>query len=129
MGSGGVFSARATDGTPIAGPQFNGRPWKAERDGSISIRERGHVACEFVSPILKGNAGVAHVLEFLTFLWRIGATVNESCGLHVHIGLAGLKPTSAEQANFVKILGRLVSRNATALYAQTGTTKREQGCY
>jgi hypothetical protein len=118
-------SARKTDGAPVAVPNFNGRCWKAERDSSIQIEARGHQACEFVSPILQGEAGVIHLLDFVTFLNDIGARVNHSCGLHVHIGLAPFSATPESQARFVKILSRLVSRNSRALYAQTGSRTRE----
>lgn len=119
-------------------PQFNGATWKAERDCSIQVEARGHVPCEFVSPILKGEAGVRHLLDFVAFLNAIGAKVNRSTGLHVHVGvgsfanlndLSNAETSTLAQAKFVKILARLVTRNATALYAQTGTLSREQGSF
>ena len=49
---------------PLNAPTFDGNHWKAERDGSIRAIP-GRVPCEFVSPILKGAAGVEHLLQFL----------------------------------------------------------------
>jgi len=114
-------------GTPVpSAPQFNGASWKAESDCSI-IAAPGCTPCEFVSPILKGEAGVLHLIEFVNWLGAIGAKVNSSCGLHVHIGVASFANDPAAVAKFVRILSRVTSRNATALYAQTGTPRREQG--
>jgi Putative amidoligase enzyme len=139
------------NGRRLVAPQFNGAAWRAERDGSIQVRLPGHTPCEFVSPVLKGQAGVRHLLEFVDFLTAIGAHVNPSCGLHVHVGLssalsiearispdadagnavapapAPIQPSAA--AKFVRILSRLVTRNATALYAQTGSISRETGSF
>jgi hypothetical protein len=116
-------------GSPIEGaPKFQGAAWLSESDCSIRP-ERGHVACEFVSPILKGEAGILHLIEFVEWLTLLGAKVNSSCGVHVHVGVRGFAATNEAQAKFVKILSRLVTRNATAFYAQTGTLSREQGHY
>lgn len=118
-------------GTPIyTAPTFNGAHWKAERDGSI-VAGRAQ-ACEFVSPILKGEAGIKHLLEFLQWLESIGAKVNRSCGLHIHVGVDTLPhhPEFNGPDNvFFNVLARTVSRHTTALYAQTGTLAREQGHY
>jgi len=117
-------------GFPIRnGPAFAGQCWKAERDGSIMVRAAGHEACEFVSPVLKGEAGVAHLLEFVAWLNSIGARVNASCGLHIHVGLDGLTDAARAEAiaEFIAKLAHVASFNATALYAQTGTLGREQG--
>ncbi len=50
--------ARDANDTPIMIPNCNGRCWKAELDGSIHVNSRGYQACEFVSPILQGEAGI-----------------------------------------------------------------------
>ena len=119
---GGYHRGRQIEGAP----KFQGAAWSAESDCSIRP-ERGHVACEFVSPILRGEAGVLHLIEFVVWLQLLGAKVNSSCGVHVHIGVRGIAATVGEQAKFIKILSRLATRNSTALYAQTGTLSREQG--
>lgn len=109
-------------------PTFEGRHWKMEADGSIRALTIGHRACEFVSPVLKGEAGLRHLLEFVAFLRDLGATVNASCGMHVHVG-ATTAAGSEQTADYIERLVRLVSFNSKALYAQTGTTKRERGAY
>lgn len=111
----------------VLAPTFSGATWRADSDGSINVTQPGTMGCEFVSPILQGEAGVQHLMEFVAWLNRIGAKVNTSCGLHFHIGLTSFVSSIEEQAKFVKILSRIVTRNATALYAQTGTLSRERG--
>lgn len=54
--------------------------WKLKRDGSVSGDAR-----ELVSPILSGTEGLKQVHLMLEAL-RNFAFVNETCGLHVHIG-------------------------------------------
>ena len=109
-------------------PTFQGMSWKAERDGSIQVTDSRHTACEFVSPILKGEAGLKHLMEFVQWLVANGAQVNRSCGFHVHVGIASFS-TPELQAEFVNQVARLATQNATALYAQTGSILREQGSY
>ena len=81
--------------------------------------DEGHRSCEFISPILQGAAGVAHLVEFVAWLQEIGAKVNKSCGLHVHVGVT----TAAQSMHgdqilaYVNKLARLVSFNSKALYA------------
>lgn len=63
------------------------REWKIVRDSSI-ITEGGE-QCELVTPIL--NYGdIESLQEIVRKLRKAGAKVNESCGLHVHIGAAGM---------------------------------------
>jgi hypothetical protein len=94
--------------------------WKAERDGSIA---GGH-PCEIVSPILRGPEGLAQVVEVARTLEAKGHRVNQSCGVHVHVGWPEGLPDEA--------LARLVSIVAycePALYAITGTKLRERCGY
>lgn len=62
--------------------------FKFVSDGSV----RGENAIECVSPILKGADGKRTLKNALKTLNQAGATVNKSCGLHVHIGAATLTP-------------------------------------
>jgi len=123
-----ITSAVTTLGMTVTAPTFEGHAWKGERDGSIVARAP-MTACEFVSPVLRGEAGVLHLVEFISFLNSIGAQVNSSCGMHVHVGLSAAGDSDEARLHFVKILSRLVSRKSTALYAQTGTVNRELGHY
>lgn len=116
----------------VAAPKFNGACWKAEVDGSIRVRRVGYEPCEFVSPILKGEAGVKHLIEFVAWLKELGAMVNPSCGLHIHIGVAGVSGANGNQDAVIEYLNkvaRVAAFNADALFAQTGTLNRERGRY
>ena len=57
--------------------------WKIVRDGSIEYHN-GNCG-ELVSPPLSGEAGIEQVRTVLRALVAAGATVNRSCGLHVHV--------------------------------------------
>jgi hypothetical protein len=69
--------------------------WKIVRDGSVT-RE----GLELVSPILSGPEGLEAIKLALGALQRAGATVNQTCGVHVHIAADGL--TGAEVMKVVK---------------------------
>ena len=112
----------AATGERVAAPHFNGIRWKAERDGSIRC-ESGRAACEFVSPVLSGAAGVEALLAFVDWAKAVGATVNSSCGCHITVGVASVIGTSDPQAvgEFARKLAHLAHWHARALYGQTGT--------
>lgn len=58
--------------------------WKVVPDGSLRGRNG---SCEVVSPILSGTDGLAEVRTVMKILRDAGARVNESCGMHIHIGV------------------------------------------
>ncbi len=69
--------------------------WTAERDGSLHTSRRGYVAVEIVSPILKGRAGIEQIKQMAEVLRQVGAAVNPTCGMHIHVGarsVAGERP-------------------------------------
>src|SRR5690606_21574368 len=85
----------ASDTTPI-GPYHNGTQvpwlpsgWKAERDSSIQTLAPGRKGCEFVSPKLRGAAGLREVENAIDAINARGARVNPSCGLHITIEWTG----------------------------------------
>lgn len=102
-----------------AGIQIAGLPvgWNAQHDGSIQVRGAAQ-GVEVVSPILKGTDGLDQIVFVLNWLKERGAKVNQSTGLHVHVGFQGdekaLAAVVACVANYEK-----------ALYASTGTRARE----
>jgi Putative amidoligase enzyme len=104
-------------GTDI--PELPG--WKADRDPSIYVRTPGHEACEFVSPVFQGTAGLRQLLADLAKIKALGARVNESCGLHIHVGFDKSNVDASAK------LATLVSNFEKAIYAATGTKKRERG--
>lgn len=107
------------DGCPI--PELPG--WKADYDPSIRTTRttRHFVACEFVSPVLQGAAGLQQLLVDLAKIKAMGAKVNSSCGLHVHVGF------NKSDAAAVEKLLTLVANFEKAIYATTGTKNRERG--
>lgn len=60
--------------------------WKVTTDSSID----GANAFELVSPILNGEAGLEQLQLACQALEEVGANVNKSCGLHIHLGAADL---------------------------------------
>ncbi len=59
--------------------------WRVVHDGSLSAGGR-----EVVSPILRGEEGIATLTKVMDLLKSNGHTVNDSCGLHCHIGARDL---------------------------------------
>jgi hypothetical protein len=114
----------ATTALPLNAPTFNGNSWKAERDGSIRCDAR-QMPCEFVSPILHGEAGVEHLANMVEWLQAIGATVNASCGLHITVGIESVIGSSDTQAvsAFLRKLAHVGRWHARSLYGQTGTDR------
>jgi hypothetical protein len=67
--------------------------WKIVHDGSLNSPPRGTTGCEVVSPILKGEEGIAQVVTVANIVKTFGGQVNRSCGLHVHVGARDATPT------------------------------------
>ena len=104
-------------GTDI--PELAG--WKADRDPSISCRTPGHEPCEFVSPVFKGTEGIKQLLVDLAKIRAMGARINQSCGLHIHVGFDKSNVEASAK------LATLVANFEKAIYATTGTKNRERG--
>lgn len=68
--------------------------WKTVTDSSV------HGGGECVSPILRGDDGHAQLSSVMLALRANGASVNASCGTHVHIGVMDL--TAAEIVSVVR---------------------------
>jgi hypothetical protein len=118
----------ADDDTPI-GPYHHGiqvpwlpAGWKAERDGSIRAMVPGRKGCEFVSPKLKGAAGLREVEEAIDAINARGGRVNPSCGLHPTIQFDG---DAAALARLISLVGN----HEKAIFASTGTRRRERAVY
>ncbi len=73
------------------------RTWKVVTDGSLNSRTG---SCEVVSPPLRGNDGLNEIRSVMKVLRDAGASVNVSCGMHIHIGVDSLSQT--QQANLIK---------------------------
>jgi hypothetical protein len=78
--------------------------------------------CEFVSPILHGDEGVENLLRFVDFTHAIGATVNDSCGCHITVGIESVIGTDDPRAvsEFIRKLAHISRWHARSLYGQTG---------
>ncbi|AMV31673.1 Putative amidoligase enzyme [Pirellula sp. SH-Sr6A] len=117
-----------SDTTPI-GPYHNGyqvpwlpNGWKAERDGSIRPESPCRKGCEFVSPKLKGYDGLKEIEEAIDQINARGGRVNSSCGLHLSIDWRG---DAAALARLISLVGN----HEKAIFASTGTRRREQTIY
>lgn len=64
--------------------------WKIVEDGSVVDNRGQRTGGELVSPPLSGETGLAQVQTVLRALAGAGATVNKTCGLHVHVDAADL---------------------------------------
>lgn len=117
-----VLNGTALDGRLIHAPSVGERYWRAERDSSIRC-EPGFKPCEFVSPILSGDEGVAKLRQMIAFIREIGGVVNDSCGCHITIGIASVigSTDTVAHADFCRRLAHIAQANAWAIYAQTGT--------
>ena len=97
--------------------------WKAERDSSIRTTS-GRVACEIVSPILKGEEEIKEVIKVVEILKSKGLTPNDSCGIHIHVNFEPTWPAD----KLAKLIS-IVSYLEQGIYATTGTKKRERNGY
>lgn len=69
------------------------RTWRVVNDGSLrNLPIRGMDGMEIVSPVLRGEEGLAALRSVMTLIQAKGCKVNKACGLHVHIGVRGMDP-------------------------------------
>jgi hypothetical protein len=95
--------------------------WKIVTDGSVS--GTGCVGLEAVSPVLQGQAGLDSVTRTLAALRQMGATVNRSCGFHVHVGGHDQSP------DFFKTLVKLYARFEDPIDSLMPTSRRGNASY
>lgn len=67
--------------------------WKLVTDASVRTSSVGVTGMEIVSPILKGKKGKIALETVCEVLNELGASINRTCGLHVHVGIGDLKLT------------------------------------
>lgn len=72
--------------------------WKVVTDASLTSRTSN---CEVVSPVLRGSDGLNEVRTVAMVLRDAGASINQSCGMHIHIGVDGLI-SNEQQAHVIK---------------------------
>jgi hypothetical protein len=125
-------------GSPVQVPYLPAG-WTAQNDASIRA-PRGYTACEIVSPILRGKAGIEQVKQVVETLRVHGHRVNESCGVHVHVGWVMLDANGNQLhdrngdkvlygADRLATLITIASYLEAGLYSITGSRKREAGTY
>jgi hypothetical protein len=116
-GRNGTAAANVQRGLPTG--------WRLKGDGSL-----GTGGCEIVSPPIKGEQGLTALKTVLDLLTENGATVNRSCGLHVHhdasdIGRNGLVAFARTWAANQGLIDFLVSpsrRGGANFYCKPLTT-------
>ena len=59
--------------------------WRLKTDSSVSGNGYG---LEVVSPILQGDQGYSDLMLVMNAINNTGATINRSCGLHIHVGVS-----------------------------------------
>mmetsp|Transcript_7386 Transcript_7386/g.9989 ORF Transcript_7386/g.9989 Transcript_7386/m.9989 type:complete len:407 (+) Transcript_7386:25-1245(+) len=78
--------------------------WKIVKDSSIRAERHQDLSFELVSPILVGEDGVFETKRVLDVLFKLGVEVNNTTGLHVHMGADQFTPEQLRKiaANFLK---------------------------
>jgi len=117
-----------SDTTPI-GPYHGGyqvpwlpQGWRAERDASIKPENILRKGCEFVSPKLRGYEGMKEIENAIDAINARGGKVNASTGLHITISWDG---DAAALARLISLVGN----HERAIFASTGSRKREHAVY
>lgn len=103
--------------------------YKIVDDASLS----GNNSAECVSPVLSSRGGFASLKKVCESLNEIGAKVNKSCGLHVHIGAADL--TDEQYCNVFKnyylmqsVIDSFMAPSRRNAYYAHHLTERIMGC-
>lgn len=103
--------------------------FKIVSDGSLT----GADCNEVVSPVLGSRGGFASLKKVCESLKEIGARVNKSCGLHVHIGAADL--TDEQYCNVFKnyylmqsVIDSFMAPSRRNAYFAHHLTERIMGC-
>ena len=100
--------------------------WKVEEDGSL-----GMDGCEFVSPVLYGSEGINNVCNVMDILKRKGFSVDQSCGIHVHIGLKGIVGNNKvdDQVSFLSRLVKSMFNYQGSFFGSCGKVRRDRNRY
>ena len=110
---------------------FPGSGWKVENDSSIGTTLRTHTAVEFVSPVMKGRAGLEEVQAVGVWMEANGFRTNKSCGTHVHVGYASAAGSDDIEviAHWAANLVNLVAQNESAIRGAAGSWGRINGSW
>ena len=119
---------RTPEGQFVAAPireSGNRKGFVCTSDSSLD-GQYGYEAVEFVSDIMQGEGDVAYLISFLEWLRSMGAKINRSCGVHVHVGIESLGLTTVDDTcSFIEKLTGLVAHHELGIYGQTGTNRHQ----
>lgn len=90
-----IINALADIGVKCVSEYYNHntrKHWKIVRDGSVSHPRGESYTGELVSPPLSGKRGLDKLRKVVDAIKMAGATVNNSCSLHVHVGVKDFTP-------------------------------------
>lgn len=90
-----IINALADIGVKCVSEYYNHntrKHWKIVRDGSVRHPRGESYTGELVSPPLSGKRGLDKLRKVVDAIKMAGATVNNSCGLHVHVGVKDFTP-------------------------------------
>lgn len=129
-----ITSVTTADGVVHVAPTFNGECWKADEDPSIRT-QNGYKKCEFVSPILKGDAGIQNILAFLAFIKAIGGkrpirqAGQTQGGIHItlHAGNFIDSSSPAKIVDFCESVAKLGYRLSPVLFGQNAERRDLSG--
>lgn len=68
------------------------RGWRVVHDGSVMSNDARMFGMEVVSPVLQGQEGLERLRRVMDTLKAAGCKVNNTCGMHVHVGVRGMAP-------------------------------------
>lgn len=95
--------------------------WKVTTDGSLRGMGAGS-GMEIVSPILRGPEGFQQIEKVCKVLKEKGATVNHSCGLHIHVDVR--RPQEMD-LDALKRLALLYAQNEAIIDSVMPQSRRE----
>ncbi len=111
--------------------------WNGQQDGSLHTTGRKY-PYEVVSPILRGTDGIGQVGYICLLMDEIRASVNSSCGIHVHVDARNLtdEQIGNVKANFARwemafygTTGKQISKRMNGTYAQPTWRSSEMNRY
>jgi hypothetical protein len=101
--------------------------WKIVTDASLGDYTRG---AEVVSPVLRGEDGLRDVMAVCALIKGFGCTVDQRCGLHVHVGVPeGRRPNTwgddqVAQVAFMKNVFMLYTRHEKTIDSLVPSSRR-----
>lgn len=121
---GSIREAAATTGMSYQYEGYNHNDGHAYFKFTTDASVRGENAIECVSPVMQGAKGKSDLKCAIDTLNRAGATVNRSCGLHVHIGAAGLT-----QKQYANVFNNYYFLEALIDTFMAPSRRRDTNCY